>query len=412
MQTIYTIAIWILGSISWVFQLFSERHRLWWKGRKRQQIEAHRGAQPVWVHCASLGEFEQGRPLIETIKKQWPEIPIVLSFFSPSGYEVRSNYDKVDAVYYLPIDLPGPVSKFIDKVRPRVAIFVKYEFWFNYLKYLRIKEVPTVFISVLIHSKHLMLRPLGHSLAEHVRNVNQIFVQNEASKAALERHDFENVTVVGDTRVDRVLQIRKNQKSFGWLDDLAERRKTIVYGSIWPSDLKHLHPFVNANLDGEHLHVVAPHRLDQSLISELLTWGKGRAGRLSELATLDRDLRVLVVDTIGDLAHIYKWAWLSYVGGGFDQGIHSILEPAAFFRPISFGPKHQHFQEARTLLEQEIAFEINDKRSLASVVDYFKDHGNYQLAADRCAEYFHAHQGATTKIVHYLHQQNWLTQSI
>ncbi len=409
MQTWYTIVIAIGGFMSGLMQIVSRRHRKWWSGRRNQQIKFESDIKPIWIHCASLGEFEQGRPIIEKIHSDAPHIPIILTFFSPSGYEIRADYEFAAAVYYLPIDLPWTVQSFISKIEPRLAIFVKYEFWFNYLIHLQRRQIPTIFVSVLMKRDHFLFSKFLRSLTSVMTHLDQIFVQDAASKKYLTDHGFNNVSIAGDTRVDRVRKVSQQPKSFGWLDGYQAARRVIVYGSLWPSDLEHVGPYISENLAAGILHVIAPHHLDESWISEIerLT-GPGRSLRLTRLDAVQQDLDVLIVDTMGDLAYIYRWAWLSYIGGGFEDGIHSILEPTAYLRPVTFGPKHHHFKEATQLLELGAAQRINNALEFRDAVAHFDVAKNYKVAVDGCEKFFAEHQGATSKIVHYLHQQKWL----
>ena len=408
MLTLYTLVLRILKLVSQLSQPFSTKHRKWWNGRRHQVITTVESKRPVWIHCASLGEFEQGRPIIERIRKLAPDLPIVLTFFSPSGYEVRKNYEGADAIYYLPIDLPKPVNKFIRTVQPRLAIFVKYEFWFNYLWALKQQEIPFLYVSVLLRPNHFILRPVINPLTNVLRQANQIFTQNESTRKLLVSREFGNTTLGGDTRVDRVAKIAQFPRKFDKLADHSSGKRVIVYGSVWPSDMKMFRSFLKNNLDDQHLHIIAPHKIDGGFVKDLMSELDSTLVRLTNFMAYDGKPNVVLVDTIGDLADLYQFASLAYVGGGFGSGIHSILEPAAHCKPIIFGPKYGHFAEAQIFIDSGAAKCIKNALDFENAAKFYGSIENYDTAKIALEAYLKDNQGATSIIVDYIEQQNWL----
>ena len=407
MLILYSILTRCLGFLSKCAIPFLPKHRKWWYGRRHQKVHSIEGPRPIWIHCASLGEFEQGRPLIEELKKANPSIPLVLTFFSPSGYEIRSNYQLVDAVYYLPIDLPGKANEFVDCIQPRLAIFVKYEFWFNHLNTLIQRHIPFIFISVLMGPKHFLLRPIFGPLRKIVASANQIFTQNHDTMQLLLQNGFHSVTVAGDTRIDRVTQVTRESKSFKQLESMTKDKRVVIYGSMWPADLTIVAPYIKEHLDEAHLHIIAPHQIGEEMIVRIKDSFDGSIGRLS---TMDgkNNLQLVIIDTMGDLAYLYRMAWLAYIGGGFGAGIHSILEPTAFHIPVIFGPRYSHFAEAQELIDIGGGKVIENKKEFRDAVEYFSDPRHYDGAQKGIQSFFHQNEGATSKILHYLRQQNWL----
>ncbi|MDE5786585.1 MAG: 3-deoxy-D-manno-octulosonic acid transferase [Duncaniella sp.] len=314
-----------------------------------------KGRRYVWIHAASLGEFEQGRPLIERLRAERPDLGIVLSFFSPSGYEVRKNYDKVDAVVYLPFDTPSAARRWVDTINPVTAIFVKYEFWGNYLSALADHHIPTYLISAIFRPGQIFFRPWGSEFRKILRCFTTIFVQDDNSRNLLASIGVDNVVVAGDTRFDRVTDIMKTTRTVEAVERIsATGRKVMVFGSSWPADEEKYIPWLKAHPDV--VAVIAPHEFDKQRLEAMrrsLTITPGDTMLLSEI-TPDTDIngvRAVIVDSFGLLSSLYRYGQMAYVGGGFGVSIHNINEAAVYGIPVIFGPKHQKFREAYGLID-------------------------------------------------------------
>ena len=344
MHCLYNIGIRIFGFIIYLAAFFNPKAKQWVNGRKNilEKLEP----ADYWFHCASLGEFEQGRPIIEAIKKQTPNKKILLSFFSPSGYEVRKNYHFADQVCYLPLDSPKNAKTFIKNVNPETAIFIKYEFWYNYLIQLDKKGVKSYVASSIFRKEQLFFKWYGVWFKNILKTINHFFVQNQESKDLLASIDIKESSISGDTRFDQVIQHVKQVKSIPLIEAFKGNQQLIVCGSTWPKDeeliLKTAQKYTNLKW------LIAPHNIQNS--KNLARQSKGI---LYSEATTDNIKKhsILIIDNIGMLSNIYQYANVSYIGGGFDSGIHNILEAAAFGCPTLFGPKHHKFKEAIDLIK-------------------------------------------------------------
>lgn len=404
MMFFYNIGIWFYGAAIRIASLFNSKAGLWVRGRKdifRRLKEALKGSSGVvWVHCASLGEFEQGRPVIEDIKKRYPEKKILLTFFSPSGYEIRKNYEGADFIFYLPLDTPGNARKFIDIVRPERAVFVKYEFWLNYLNYLRGQEIPTYIISAIFRQDSVFFRPYGGKFREALRSFRTIFVQNSESKELLSGISVGNVVVAGDTRFDRVAQIAAAVRKLDVLENFSNGNKVFVAGSTWAPDEELLVKLINSH--PELKFVIAPHEIEDERIEKLIASVNGRSCRYTLVdASADfSDARLLVIDTIGILSSVYRYADYCYIGGGFGVGIHNTLEAATFGLPISFGPNYMKFKEAREMIALGTSVSISSYEELdAWLVALESDAAKYATVKAKTLSYVSHNTGATRVII-------------
>ena len=368
----------------------------------------------VWFHAASLGEFEQGRPLIDILLARRPGIRILLSFFSPSGYEVRCNFHPQVAVVYLPFDLPANVDAFLDAAAPRMAIFVKYEIWANYLSALRRREIPVYIISAIFRPGQIYFRPWGGFFRNILKNFTHLYVQDERSRALLADAGVTDVTVAGDTRFDRVTAIRRACREVPEVELFkaagAPGSITLVVGSSWERDEEVYIPWLESH--PEVRAVVAPHEFDAHRLEVLRSQlGNDRTMLLSEFSKIfeqDRDeaaaiaanLRYLIIDCFGLLSSLYRFADIAYVGGGFGTGIHNINEAAVYGIPVVFGPRHQKFNEAAGLIECGGAFAVDSAASLADVMTRLVADVGARQAAGRAADaYISSHIGATPLIM-------------
>lgn len=299
------------------------------------------------MHVASLGEFEQGRPIIEKIRLEHPRYKILLTFFSPSGYEIRKDYPGADYIFYLPIDTPRNARRFLDIVRPEIAIFVKYEFWINLLTGLRRRGIRTYIVSAIFRRNSVFFRQWGGLWRQALETFDTLFVQNEESRILLGKLGFDNVVVAGDTRFDRVAQIAANAKRIELVERFRGGERLFVAGSTWGPDEELLIELMNANPGIKF--VVAPHEMDESRIARLIGETRGGAVRYTRCtdSTVLDDKQLLILDTVGILASVYGYATWAYIGGGFGVGIHNTLEAATFGLPVAFGPNYAKFKEAR-----------------------------------------------------------------
>lgn len=350
----------------------------------------------VWIHVSSLGEFEQGRPLIEKIKKERPNDQILITFFSPSGYEVRKNYNKADAVCYLPFDLPGNVKKFIDLVQPKMAIFVKYEFWGNYLSELKRRGIPTYIISSIFRESQIFFKPWGSMFRKMLKCYTRIFVQNEESRQLLRDIDVQNVEVAGDTRFDRVANVRNAAKDLPIIAAMNNRQSlTLVLGSSWPADEDVVIPFFNAH--PEIKLIIAPHEFDADRLKDIKAKITRPVGLYSQTPeAVASQLDALIIDCFGILSSVYRYGQIAYVGGGFGGGIHNVNEAAVYGIPVIFGPHFEKFHEAIGLIAAGGGFNIDNADDFARIINGFLGDRDNLLHAGSIAEhYIKSHLGAT-----------------
>jgi len=340
-------------------------------GRKDQwekiNINLAKQENAVWFHCSSLGEFEQGRPVIEEYKKHNPKAFIVLTFFSPSGYEIRKNYENADLILYLPLDIKKNVNKFLDLIKPKIVVFVKNEFWYNYLHQLWLRNIPLFLISANFREDNWFFKSYGRSFRKMLGFFSYIFVQNEQSLKILNRYNIENVTIAGDTRVDRVYQISKEVKENSVIEKFKNQKILIVAGSSWKQDEELLIKYINES--GNNLKwIIAPHEIKKENILRIqksITRPSVKYSTYKEKQ--DSNAEVLVIDNIGMLSSLYKYGDIAYIGGGFGKGIHNILEPATFGIPVIFGPNYKKFREACELRKQGGAMPVNDFSDLEKI---------------------------------------------
>ncbi len=355
----------------------------------------------VWVHCASLGEFEQGRPVIEAIRKQHPEYRIFLTFFSPSGYEIRRNYELADYICYLPADTKNNAQTLIELVRPEIVFFVKYEFWFHYIHELNRRNIPVFLISALFRKDQLFFQhsPWGKWYRRMLYGFEHFFVQDDQSVELLRQIGLTNVTKAGDTRFDRVAEIARNGKIIPVIEKFKGHAQLVVAGSTWKPDEELLAQYIHSHPDVKF--VIAPHETKKGNIERLINLLKSPVIRYSEATENEvMNNQVLIVDTIGILSAVYKYADLAYIGGGFGVGIHNTLEAAVFGMPIVFGPKYLKFHEATSMVELGIAFPVADYTSLQSILDIlFAENGERDLISRKCVTFTNQNSGATIIIL-------------
>lgn len=394
-----------------VFSLFNGKARKWVQGRKgifsRIAREVDTGENLAWFHCASLGEFEQGRPLIEAFRKYYPDHRIMVTFFSPSGFEVRKNYEGADYIYYLPIDTASNAKKFIELTKPRVAFFIKYEYWFNYLSRLRRQNIPVIGVSAIFRPGQRFFRWYGRWQRSILKSFTHFFVQDENSAKLLQDAGIAQVTVSGDTRFDRVYEIAGRAKSFPLIKKFKGNTRVFVAGSTWPPDEALILALIQKN-PANLKFIIAPHEVHNERINGLMKRLPAGSLRFSEITESNvHDAGIIVIDNIGILSHLYQYGDLAYIGGGFGVGIHNILEAATFGLPVIFGPNYHKFAEARELTDRGGAFPVKDVDEFLEVSEKLPDDEVFMNKASViCKAYVDEKRGATDAIISYLANQN------
>ena len=410
MKVLYNIGILIFSALAHLAALFDSRASLWVKGRKNWEEKIAEKISPrdriVWIHCASLGEFEQGRPVIEAIKRDMTEFKIMLTFFSPSGYEIRKNYDNADCISYLPLDTPANASSFIRLVHPEIVIFVKYEFWNNYISALYKNRIPLYLISGIFRPGQHFFKWYGAFFREMLRKFEKIFVQDQRSFDLLSGIGIEQVILAGDTRFDRVVQIAGAAKNIYRLEQFRGNEKLFLAGSSWRQDEEIFAEYVNT-YPLRMKWVFAPHEVDKSNIERLEKLLKVEYVRFSEFSEISADARVLIIDNIGMLSSAYRYAYIAAIGGGFGKGIHNILEPACWGIPVVFGPNFQKFREAVDLIEKGGAKSFLTFDEFKEILDlWLSDERFYKKSADVAMEYVKVNTGATKIILKEIAQKD------
>ena len=412
-----SIYIYLLGVA--IYSRFNEKVRKMWRGEReafrilREKVDPE--AKYVWFHAASLGEFEQGRPLMEQLRKEHPEYKILLTFFSPSGYEVRKNYQGADIITYLPLDTITNARRFLRTVRPVMAFFIKYEFWYNYLHILKHRHVPVYSVSSIFREDQIFFKWYGRQYGRVLHCFTHFFVQNEKSKELLDKIGIKAVTVVGDTRFDRVLQIKEAAKQLPIVEEFlgvrneeaksVESPKVFVAGSSWPPDEEIFIKYFNAHPEWKL--IIAPHVIGEDHLQQIEKLLEGR--KVVRYTTAEKSLTshpssftssdVLIIDCFGLLSSIYHYGDVAYVGGGFGVGIHNLLEAAVWEVPVFFGPNNQKFQEAQGL-KQSGGFEISNYEDFARQMDRFAANAEELKAqGQKAGRFVESLSGATAKVM-------------
>lgn len=405
MQILYNLIIQFVSLLLPITKYFSSKMNFFVEGRKDTFKILEKIAssdQIIWIHCASLGEFEQGRPIIENIKTQFPNYKILLSFFSPSGFEIRKNYDKADFVVYLPIDTKKNAEKFIAMSHPVLAIFVKYEFWWNHLNVLKKQNITTLLISGIFRENQLFFKSFTGWYRSQLQVFSHFFVQDENSKNLLQKIGYYNITISGDTRFDRVQTIKNNSKEIPHFKSFCDEQLTIVFGSSWLQDLEVYIDFINKH--HEYKYIIAPHNIHLTEIEKHKKKINQPSLLQSQLTNENvKDFQVVIMDTMGWLSSAYAYADIAYIGGGFGQGIHNLLEAATYGIPIIFGPNHQKFKEANDLIELGAGISIKNKSEFEGNILYLLQNQNIRKEKGEVSkQYILNNIGATQKILGYI----------
>ena len=405
----YNIVIFLYLCGVAILSLFNEKVRKMWRGEReairtiKEKIDPN--AQYVWFHAASLGEFEQGRPLLEQLRREHPEYKILLTFFSPSGYEVRKNYEGADIICYLPLDTILNARRFLRTIRPVMAFFIKYEFWYNYLHILRHRGVPVYSVSSIFRPGQVFFRWYGKQYSRVLKCFTHFFVQNEVSRELLATIGITDVSVVGDTRFDRVLQIKAAAKQLPIVEQFKGNNKCFIAGSSWQPDEEIFIPWLNEHQDWKV--VIAPHVIGEDHLQQIEHMLEGRKvvrystieGQKPSANTIE-SADVLIIDCFGLLSSIYHYADVTYVGGGFGVGIHNTLEAAVWDVPVFFGPNNQRFQEAQGLKNCGAGLEIGNADDFRRYMQGFEEHPELMKElGEKAGAYVASLSGATDKIL-------------
>jgi 3-deoxy-D-manno-octulosonic-acid transferase len=424
---LYNIFLTLFKAGIHIASLFNNKAKNWVQGRKKifekLEISIPKNEKIIWVHCASLGEFEQGRPLIERLRAQATGHKILLTFFSPSGYEVQKNYKGADWVFYLPIDGPKNAKRFLEIVKPSLVIFVKYEFWYYYLKKIKYRNIPLILVSALFREDMSFFKWYGGLQRKMLSRFDHLFVQNSASKKLIDEIGLSGIcSISGDTRFDRVIEIAEKFEPIPVIEKFIGNRKVIVAGSTWKEDEEVLQKaFANSN-GGSLKLIVAPHEINEGHLADLKKLFPDSV-LFSELTThlllrqpADRNddsllISVLIIDNIGMLSRLYKYSMIAYVGGGLKSlGVHNVLEAAVYGKPVLIGPFYKKYIEAVGLVENEGAIVINNETELVnSISDLIKNPGSYDKTSAASKNYVWRNKGATEKIIKFIQEKRLLT---
>jgi 3-deoxy-D-manno-octulosonic-acid transferase len=402
---IYNLGIFFYGLISRLVTPFNLKAKQFVSGRKglldKIGEDFHNNhSKIVWFHCASLGEFEQGRPVIEAFKKQSPEFRILLTFFSPSGYELRKNYEGADFVYYLPLDTKSNARRFLEIIKPSMVIFVKYEFWFHYLNEVGKRGIPLFCISALFNPKQRFFKPTGGFFREILKKFDHFFVQNKVSEKLLNDIGIQKVSVTGDTRFDRVLATASNPKEFPLVKRFKNDQLTVVIGSCWPTDMEFLFPIINESKNIKF--IIAPHNIGESNIRQVEQGLKLPFTRITEAnETSISNSDVLIINTIGMLSSLYQYGDIAYIGGAFGDGLHNILEAVTFGLPVIFGDnKLEKFPESTALVQKGGAFTFKIQEEINQYFNQLTTNTDFRAEASAvCLKFIKENTGATAKIM-------------
>lgn len=415
MFAVYNFIVLLASQIIKITALFSPKMKLFMDGRKTvfrtldNKINA--SDKTIWFHAASLGEYEQGLPVIEKIKDKFPSHKIIVTFFSPSGYEVRKNNSIADVTVYLPLDTKSNARKFIDLIHPELVFFIKYEYWPNYLNELKKKNIKTYLISGILRENQAFFKWYGGFYRNALKTFEYFFVQNESSKKLLQSIGFTNVKISGDTRFDRVVSILERDNTLEFIREFKDNKTTIVIGSSWPKDEELLVNYINQSSDDVKF-IIAPHNIKQEQIQELKNSIKKKTMLFSENDEILKrvqhdklkDFNVFIIDTIGILTKIYSYADIAYVGGGFgNPGIHNILEPATFGIPIVIGPNYSHFAEATALVNMHGCISIQNQTQLNETFNLLIQNEDDRFEKGHiCSTFVQMNKGATLTVMNHI----------
>lgn len=400
MLLIYNFFIRIYLILILIYSFFNKKAKKWLTGRKNSNFIFNK-EKSIWFHFASLGEFEQGRPVLEKMRLLHPGQTIVITFFSPSGYEVRKNTPLADQVYYLPLDTAGNAAKFIEHINPFLAVFTKYEYWYHYFNELNRRQIPLYVISGIFRHQQVFFKWYGGLHRKMLNFVTHFFVQDEQSQTLLKTIGINNVTVSGDTRFDRVWENAQSPKEIEIVAQFKAGKPVFIGGSTWPKDEELIAALIPLYPGWKF--IFAPHEIAETKIQALLKLiPQGKAIRFSQINDLSAlpGYQVLIIDNIGMLSSLYQYGDIAFIGGGFGAGIHNILEAAAFGLPVIFGPRYQKFKEARDVVEKRLGFSVINEEELKEVADILISDSAYRTdTGKKLQAYVKANTGATQKFI-------------
>jgi len=408
----YNISIKAYGMALKLASNFNKKAQLWVDGRKNWEVKIRskisKSDQVLWVHCSSLGEFEQGRPVIEALKENYPQYKIAVSFFSPSGYEIRKNYSGADLIFYLPLDTNSNAKKLIELLHPEILILVKYEYWFNLISALHQHKIPTIVVSSIFRESQNFFKKNGHNwFAKKLSLIDHFFVQNQLSKDLLDSIRITQNTIAGDTRFDRVKQLIHQDNQLEFMDDFKQNNQLIVVGSSWPKDEELFIELIHSKLKNNWKIVFAPHNLNENEINSFINKLNSKVVRFSDLAQTSKqelhEAKLFILNTIGILSKVYSYADITYIGGGFGAGIHNTLEAVTFGHPVVFGPKYKKFQEAIDLIKVGGGFSISNQAEFNHIFEQLIENESFRKEAGKKAgDYVQKSPQATKIILDYL----------
>lgn len=414
MKLFYNIFIALYRTIIAIFALGNKKARAWIEGRKNLFAELDQKLAPsdriIWMHCASAGELEQGKPVLEQLKTQYPQYKLLVTFFSPSGYEVGKKYKAADLIAYLPLDTKANAVRFLDLVRPELAIFVKYEYWYHHLKTAAERHIPLLLVSAIFRKNQPFFKSYGDFYRSILGFYNRIFVQDSESQQLLESINISNCIVSGDTRFDRVAAIAANFSELALIKRFVQDDRILVAGSTWPDDEQLLADFYHS-YTGKLKLIIAPHEINKAHIDHLFSLFPN-AIAYSQLEQSFKEASVLIIDNVGMLSRLYRYATLTYIGGGFNKsGIHNTLEAAVWGKPVLFGPNYHKFKEARDLVDRKAGFSITNAEELKRIAtELLRDEVLLQQSSTIARSYVEENRGATQKIMDYIQANRLLTR--
>lgn len=416
----YNIFLWVFKAGIHIASLFNTKASKWVKGRQGLLEQLSRAIpandKVIWMHCASLGEFEQGRPLLEIMKEQYPEYRFLLTFFSPSGYEVQKNYKGADWVFYLPADGPHNARRFLEIVHPSLVIFVKYEFWYYYLKKIKYRNIPLILVSALFRQDMSFFSWYGGLQRKMLSRFDHLFVQNESSAELIQSIGLADIcTISGDTRFDRVAAIAGRFEPIPLITEFCMDNRVLVAGSTWPDDEQVLSGAWQEMSASPMKMIIAPHETDEKHILELkklfpeaVRFSEARTGQLAQE-------KILIIDNVGMLSRLYKYGWITYIGGGMmKNGVHNVLEAAVYGKVVLFGPYYQKYTEAIGLVNSGGGISFTDEakngKALGVILENLAGNENeYTMRSKAAGEFVQSHRGATDKILAYIQEKRLLT---
>lgn len=416
----YTIFLWLFKGSTHIASLFNPKAAKWVKGRKnifkRLEEAIPQNEKIIWMHCASLGEFEQGRPLLEKLRLQYPDYKLLLTFFSPSGYEVQKNYPGADWIFYLPMDGPKNAKRFLEIVHPSLVIFVKYEFWYYYLKKIKYRNIPLLLVSALFRKDMSFFKWYGGLQRKMLSRFNHLFVQTPESKKLVDEIGLRDIcTVSGDTRFDRVIEIASAFEPIPVIGDFIGNSRAIVAGSTWPEDEEVLQKVFSAINDPSLKLIIAPHEINEKHLDDICILFPA-AVRFSSLTKHGQEIsNILIIDNIGMLSRLYKYACFTYVGGGLSKnGVHNVLEAAVYNKIVFFGPYYYKYTEAVGLVKSGGGISFTDEKKDGNMLRLLieallNEEDEFKFRSNAAGEFVHSHKGATKRILHYIQENRLLT---